>query len=98
MDFDEKGIRVTMTSRPLAILVTTATLTLAAQALAEPEARVKVVPSGDYSYSFDDQDLFGQAFQTSGFELRVRPTPMHTMLLRPRTSLVSEILHSAEDL
>jgi hypothetical protein len=87
-----------MASKLLGILVTTAALAIAEQALAEPEAHVKVVPSGDYAYTFEDQDLFGQAFGATGYVLRVHATPMHTMLLRPRTSLVPEILHSAEDI
>ncbi|MBN1606210.1 MAG: hypothetical protein JW940_06230 [Polyangiaceae bacterium] len=87
-----------MVSRLLGIVVTTAVLAMAEQALAEPEATVKVVPSGDYAYTFDDQDLFGQAFGATGYLLRVRATPIHTMLLRPRTTLVPEILHSVEDM
>jgi len=87
-----------MTSKLLGILVTTAVLAIAEQALAEPAAHVKVVPGGDYTYAFDDQDLFGQAFGATGYMLRIRPPPMHAMLLRPRTTLVPEILQSAEDL
>ena len=87
-----------MASKLLGIWVTTAALAIAEQALAEPSAPPKVVPSGDYTYAFDDQDLFGQAFGATGSVLRVHATAMHTMLLRPRTTLVPEILHSADDL
>ena len=87
-----------MASKLLGIVVTTAGLGAAAQALAEPSVPVKVVQSGDYSYSFDDQDLFGRSLGATGYELRVRTTAMHTMLLRPRTTLVPEILHSVEGL
>jgi hypothetical protein len=85
-----------MASKLMGVMVTAAGLMVAAQAPAEPAAPVRVVPSGDYSYSFDDDPLSGSGLGDMSWVLRVRAPGIRTMLLRPRTTLVPEILKSVE--
>ncbi len=49
-------------------------------------------------YIFEDDDLLGDAFFSDGDLIRLRVGPARTLLLRPRTQFVRELLKSVEDL
>jgi hypothetical protein len=73
-------------------------LCVAQTALAEPTAQTTSTENGDYSYRFSDEDLLGGTLNNVGDMYRWRPKTARVMLLRPRVSLVQEILKSAENL
>ena len=54
--------------------------------------------NGDYGYKFDDDPLSAGGFGPSDATIRVRPGPVRTTLIRPRTSFVPEMLKSVENL
>jgi hypothetical protein len=60
------------------------------------------VKSGDskegYGYEFSDDPLSAGGFGPSDATIRVRPGPVRTTLIRPRTSFVPEMLKSVENL
>jgi hypothetical protein len=53
---------------------------------------------GDYGYKFEDDPLAAGGFGPSDATIRVRPGPVRTTLIRPRTSFVPEMLKSVENL
>jgi hypothetical protein len=53
---------------------------------------------GDYAYRFSDEDLLGSTLSEVGDMYRARPKYARVLLLRPRTSLVVELVKSAEQL
>jgi hypothetical protein len=54
--------------------------------------------SGDYGYKFSDDPLSAGGFGPSDATIRVRPGPVRTTLIRPRTSFVPEMLKSVENI
>lgn len=56
------------------------------------------VPEPDRWYRFSDEDLLGDSLNGMGDMFRLRPKSARVMLSRPRTSLIQEILKSAENL
>jgi len=64
----------------------------AAAAGAKPEG------GGDYGYKFEDDPLSAGGFGPSDATIRVRPGPVRTTLIRPRTSFVPEMLKSVENI
>lgn len=67
-----------------------------AQAAAKP-----VAGGGDkegYGYEFSDDPLSAGGFGPNDATIRVRPGPVRTTLIRPRTSFVPEMLKSVENL
>src|SRR5579883_1088394 len=50
--------------------------------------------SGDYGYKFEDDPLSAGGFGPADATIRVRPGPVRTTLIRPRTSFVPEMLKS----
>jgi hypothetical protein len=64
----------------------------AAGAGAKPEG------GGDYGYKFEDDPLSAGGFGPSDATIRVRPGPVRTTLIRPRTSFVPEMLKSVENI
>lgn len=54
--------------------------------------------TGDYGYKFDDDPLSAGGFGPSDATIRVRPGPVRTTLIRPRTSFVPEMLKSVENI
>jgi hypothetical protein len=74
-------------------------LTLSASAFAQ-EAAAGATPgaSGDYGYKFEDDPLSAGGFGPSDATIRVRPGPVRTTLIRPRTSFVPEMLKSVENI
>ena len=65
---------------------------------------VKASPAGGggkeegYGYEFSDDPLAAGGFGPSDATIRVRPGPVRTTLIRPRTSFVPEMLKSVENL
>jgi hypothetical protein len=58
-------------------------------------------PSGreaGYGYEFTDDPLNAGGFGPNDATIRVRPGPVRTTLIRPRTSFVPEMLKSVENL
>jgi hypothetical protein len=51
-----------------------------------------------YGYEFSDDPLNAGGFGPGDATIRVRPGPVRTTLIRPRTSFVPEMLKSVENL
>lgn len=51
-----------------------------------------------YGYEFSDDPLAAGGFGPNDATIRVRPGPVRTTLIRPRTSFVQEMLKSVENL
>ena len=51
-----------------------------------------------YGYEFTDDPLSAGGFGPNDATIRVRPGPVRTTLIRPRTSFVNEMLKSVENL
>jgi hypothetical protein len=77
------------------VLVTT-------NAFAQAPAAGGAPPAGGdkegYGYSFSDDPLSAGGFGPNDATIRVRPGPVRTTLIRPRTSFVPEMLKSVENL
>lgn len=54
--------------------------------------------TGGYGYEFSDDPLNAGGFGPNDATIRVRPGPVRTTLIRPRTSFVNEMLKSVENL
>lgn len=54
--------------------------------------------NGGYGYEFADDPLAAGGFGPNDATIRVRPGPVRTTLIRPRTSFVPEMLKSVENL
>lgn len=67
-------------------------------------AQTKTADSGGgkkdqgYGYEFSDDPLNAGGFGPNDATIRVRPGPIRTTLIRPRTSFVPEMLKSVENL
>jgi len=77
--------------RLVAGLAAVAALTLAPSAWADNSDSDE-----GYGYIFKDDPLDGAGYDPNGDMLRVRPPPGRTMLIRPRTQFVVEMLKSVE--
>lgn len=78
-------------------LVTAIGMTLIASvALAQPKPAGK--KDEGYGYEFTDDPLSAGGFGPNDATIRVRPGPVRTTLIRPRTSFVPEMLKSVENL
>jgi hypothetical protein len=53
---------------------------------------------GSYGYEFSDDPLAAGGFGPGDATIKVRPGPVRTTLIRPRTSFVPEMLKSVENL
>ena len=64
-----------------------------------PAQRIEAdaLPVG-YGYEFSDDPLAAGGFGPNDATIRVRPGPVRTTLIRPRTSFVPEMLKSVENL
>jgi hypothetical protein len=72
----------------------------AAGAPAAGDAAGAAKPEGgsDYGYKFEDDPLSAGGFGPADATIRVRPGPVRTTLIRPRTSFVPEMLKSVENI
>lgn len=73
-------------------------LVIVALALMEAPAHAQASKTTDenYSYRFDDEDLLGSNLAASGELIQIRLGPVHTLLIRPRISFVTELQKSTE--
>lgn len=85
--------------------VVVATLLLSASAFAQQPGGGKPAAKdtggeskGDYGYKFEDDPLSAGGFGPNDATIRVRPGPVRTTLIRPRTSFVPEMLKSVENI
>jgi hypothetical protein len=79
-----------------AVLIAVPTQSRAQDASAAPSATGG--GQGDYGYKFEDDPLSAGGFGPSDATIRVRPGPVRTTLIRPRTSFVPEMLKSVENI
>ena len=70
-------------------------LLFATEALAQGKSGKK---EEGYGYDFSDDPLNAGGFGPHDATIRVRPGPVRTTLIRPRTSFVPEMLKSVENL
>lgn len=70
-------------------------LLFATEAFAQGKAGKK---EEGYGYDFSDDPLAAGGFGPNDATIRVRPGPVRTTLIRPRTSFVPEMLKSVENL
>ncbi len=69
-------------------------LLFATEALAQGKSKKE----DGYGYDFTDDPLNAGGFGPHDATIRVRPGPVRTTLIRPRTSFVPEMLKSVENL
>ena len=81
-----------------AALVLLSVPAFAQDATATATASGKSDGSGDYGYKFEDDPLSAGGFGPADATIRVRPGPVRTTLIRPRTSFVPEMLKSVENI
>jgi hypothetical protein len=78
-------------------LVASSALLIASGALAQDKPKGSDTKEG-YGYEFSDDPLSAGGFGPNDATIRVRPGPVRTTLIRPRTSFVPEMLKSVENL
>lgn len=71
--------------------------TLAGASLAQDKPKSSDGKEG-YGYEFSDDPLSAGGFGPNDATIKVRPGPVRTTLIRPRTSFVPEMLKSVENL
>ena len=71
-------------------------LLISTEALAQGKGAGK--KDDGYGYEFTDDPLNAGGFGPNDATIRVRPGPIRTTLIRPRTSFVPEMLKSVENL
>jgi hypothetical protein len=92
-----------MNKRVLAGLIVSVLTLIASSALAQEAGgggaqNTAGQGQGDYGYKFEDDPLAAGGFGPSDATIRVRPGPVRTTLIRPRTSFVPEMLKSVENI
>lgn len=89
-----KTKRVVMTFAALSVLLVSSV----AAAQAQPKPADDKDKKEGYGYTFDDDPLAAGGFGPGDATIRVRPGAVRTTLIRPRTSFVTEMLKSVENL
>jgi hypothetical protein len=88
----------------LSLLAGLAVVLVSGIAAAQQPAGPAAAPGGGgekkdgYGYEFSDDPLNAGGFGPNDATIRVRPGPVRTTLIRPRTSFVNEMLKSVENL
>ena len=86
----------------LSVLATLSIGSMASVASAQAAAGGGAPPGGGgkdgYGYEFTDHPLNAGGFGPNDATIRVRPGPVRTTLIRPRTSFVPEMLKSVENI
>lgn len=80
-----------------AAMVLGASFLFSSTAFAQEETKSSDADGG-YGYEFSDDPLNAGGFGPNDATIRVRPGPVRTTLIRPRTSFVNEMLKSVENL
>jgi len=70
-------------------------LLVASEALAQDAKKKK---EDGYGYEFGDDPLNAGGFGPKDATIRVRPGPIRTTLIRPRTQFITEMLKSVENI
>lgn len=78
-------------------IVVTGTALLVSSAAFAQDVKTSDTKEG-YGYNFTDDPLSAGGFGPNDATIRVRPGPVRTTLIRPRTSFVPEMLKSVENL
>ena len=81
----------------LSSLVAASALLVVSSAFAQQDVKTTDTKEG-YGYNFTDDPLSAGGFGPNDATIRVRPGPVRTTLIRPRTSFVPEMLKSVENL
>ena len=91
-----------MAKSKLALSVVTAGLTLLLSSTAFAQGKDAAAGGGDkgegYGYEFEDDPLSAGGFGPNDATIKVRPRAARTTLIRPRTSFVTEMLKSVENI
>lgn len=82
----------------LSALVAAGALLVTSSALAQDKGVATTDTKEGYGYNFTDDPLSAGGFGPNDATIRVRPGPVRTTLIRPRTSFVPEMLKSVENL
>ena len=80
------------------LLISTSAFAQAAGGAAAGGAPAAKANGDGYGYEFSDDPLSAGGFGPNDATIRVRPGPVRTTLIRPRTSFVPEMLKSVENL
>ncbi|MCS6899614.1 MAG: hypothetical protein RMJ98_08030 [Myxococcales bacterium] len=89
------------TKRVVLLVAVLSVLLVSSVASAQGKGKVNAKESKDeqgYGYTFDDDPLAAGGFGPGDATIRVRPGAVRTTLIRPRTSFVTEMLKSVENL
>jgi len=81
-----------------AALVGIGLLVVSSTAFAQVKAAGDPKDKGGYGYEFSDDPLSAGGFGPQDATIKVRPGPVRTTLIRPRTTFVPEMLKSVENL
>ncbi len=91
-----------MAKAKLALSFTTVGLTLLLAAPAFAQEAKEAAAGGEkgdgYGYEFEDDPLSAGGFGPNDATIKVRPRAARTTLIRPRTSFVTEMLKSVENI
>jgi hypothetical protein len=86
----------------LSVVAAGLTLLLAAPAFAQDKEGGAAAGGGEkgegYGYEFEDDPLNAGGFGPNDATIKVRPKAARTTLIRPRTSFVTEMLKSVENI
>lgn len=86
-------------SRPLVLCAALALTSLTTAASAGDDvAKVRDTGTGDLTYEFFDDPLAADGIAPGGGAIRVVHRQIRTLLIRPRTQFVTQMLKSVEDL
>lgn len=95
----KKGVLIGLVAT---FVLSTASVAFAQNAPGGGAATAKATGGGGkdegYGYEFSDDPLAAGGFGPNDATIRVRPGPVRTTLIRPRTSFVPEMLKSVENL
>jgi hypothetical protein len=89
------------TKRVVVAVAALSVLLISSVASAQGKGKANAKESKDdqgYGYTFDDDPLAAGGFGPGDATIRVRPGAVRTTLIRPRTSFVTEMLKSVENL
>ena len=82
----------------LSALVAAGALLVTSSVFAQDKGVATTDTKEGYGYNFTDDPLSAGGFGPNDATIRVRPGPVRTTLIRPRTSFVPEMLKSVENL
>ncbi len=82
----------------VSILAAASMMLVVSSAFAQDDGTKATDTKEGYGYEFSDDPLSAGGFGPNDATIRVRPGPVRTTLIRPRTSFVPEMLKSVENL